>query len=521
MSNSQKISQFNSQTLFNDSDLLTIVRGGQNYNISFADLKASLGVTGTLSQVGDPLGVPILTEPTTADYLIKNIESSKGIIASESAQGGVLLAANYTQGAAGSKVIADLDADQYLYRSLLAGDGINIATTGDAIQITAVDAIVSSKTVIVSVESDFPEAVVGVVTLEADTNYLLVQDISTANRFVLSDTTTISGTGIQNITFTYSGVDDMFTCVGTTNAWQNLRIDAPNGRVFNWTTTVASVIRVSDVVIANCDKIGVFGSTGGLGLARFTNVSPGNVITDGLEFTGDWNGFIFEVSFAAINGGSYFNLGTATFDTLVIDIPITSLAVGTSLISGMVDSGNIVAGGIGVVTRAITSGLGTPLVGVSVDDTRWAFAINNEISDSINDGLMYVEGSTTQTVIASAGVSVKINNVWTSAGESRFDFDSNGRLTYIGERPTKLPIDLTTTLLAAAGGDKQVGLCLAINGSIVTPTCKVSTASSSKAASVTTLWQHEFVNGDYVEGFVSNDTNTENIIVEQAIMRIN
>ena len=70
MSHNQKISSFNISTSLNTNDLFTFVVNGTNKNVSFDSFKLALGVTGELSQVGDPLGAPILdkTSPTPEKY---------------------------------------------------------------------------------------------------------------------------------------------------------------------------------------------------------------------------------------------------------------------------------------------------------------------------------------------------------------------------------------------------------------------------------------------------------------------
>lgn len=158
---------------------------------------------------------------------------------------------------------------------------------------------------------------------------------------------------------------------------------------------------------------------------------------------------------------------------------------------------------------------------ITITDEGDAIEINYSSQDSINDGLMWVQGSTTETVISGTGIKTKVNNVWTVGDVGRFTFDSTGRLTYTGEKPVRLPIDISTTMLTSAGGDKQAEMCVGINGSTIAATCKQGTVNSSKAASVSTIWQHEFVTGDYVEVFVSNESDTTNIIVQQAVVRIN
>jgi len=316
----------------------------------------------------------------------------------------------------------------------------------------------STKTVIISVESDFPTAVAGVITLAADTQYLLVQDITTASRFIMQEDTTITGTESLNITFTYTGTGDMFTGVNVTNRISNIAISCATGRVLNWSTNVFKIFRMNDVTIVACDKIALMNSTGGVGVCRFTNVSPAEVTTDGIELTGSWNTFLHEISAATISGGAYFNLGTATFSAFVVDLPLAALASGTNLITGATGSANINAGGIGLVTRALTSGAGIPLNGVTVDDALWNFRNNDDIADTRPDGLLSMQGNATNTVIATQGVPVLVAGVWVVESTSQMTGTTAGSLTYNGGKDAKLPITVSVTIAPVSGGTVAVSI---------------------------------------------------------------
>lgn len=521
MSHSQKISDFTNQALLQGTDLITFVRSGTNFNVSFTGFINSLGVTGTLTPIGDPSGSPVLNQPGAGINEIRNIESSKGIITSISPQNGVNIAADFVQGAAGVQVIKDLTADQYFFRSLIAGTGINVASTGDQIQISAIGAVASSKTVIISVESDFPTAVAGVITLAADTQYLLVQDITTASRFVMQEVTTIAGTESLNITFAYTGTGDMFTGVNVANRISHLTIDCPNGRILNWSTNIFKIFRMNDITIKACDKIALMNSTGGFGVCRFTTVSPAEVTTDGIELTGDWNTFLHEISAATISGGAYFNLGTATFDAFVVDFPLASLASGTFLIDGATGSANINAGGIGLVTRALTSGAGTPLNGVTVDDALWNFDNNDDIANTRPDGLLSMQGNAVNTDIITQGVPVLIAGTWVVESTSQFTGTTAGRLTYNGGKDAKLPITTSLTIAPISGGTVTVSASIAINGSVIANSIRTGSASPGSAASITIPWQENLSTGDDVEVFVANEGSDVDLLVSSAISRVN
>lgn len=518
MSHDQKISSFTGQPTLAGTDLITFVRSGTNFNVSFTNFIASLGVTGTLEPIGDPLGTPVLNQPSAGVNEIRNIEGSKGIITSISPEDGVNIANDFIQGAAGVPIIQDLNAAQYLLRSLVAGTGINVAIAGDAIQISAVAAIASTKTVIISVESDFPTPSAGVITLEPDTQYLLVQDITTSDRFVMQELTTCAGTESLNITFAYTGTGDMFTGVNVANRISQLTIDCPNGRILNWSTNVFKIFRMNDVTIKSCDKIALMNSVGGFAVCRFTNVSPAEVTTDGIELTGDWNSFLHEISAATISGGAYFNLGTATFNSIIIDLPLANLGAGVNLISGLTGSANINAGGLGLVTRALTSGAGTPLDGVSVNDALWNFDNNDDIPDTRPDGFLSFQTPT--TTVLSAATPALITGTWAVERTSQMTGTAAGRITYNGGKNATLPISATLSIEPVSGTNKGVNIYLAKNGSVIANSAVATVVSSGSPKNQTVNWQDSFATGDFYEVFIESIDGT-NLEVNTASLRVN
>ena len=93
-------------------------------------------------------------------------------------------------------------------------------------------------------------------------------------------------------------------------------------------------------------------------------------------------------------------------------------------------------------------------------------------------------------------------------------------MTYVGERPARLPIDVVASVLMASGGDAQISGYIAINGTEVTDSKATTTASSSKAGTVGLIWQYEFQPNDFIEVFLANDSTTVNVIGQSAVARI-
>ena len=162
---SQKISTFTAQSLLDNSDLFTFVRNGSNYNVSYSNFKSDLGVTGSISQTGDSLGAPVLDTVSEGNYEVRNLESSKGVIASVSAQNGINLACNFEQSATGTKIIPDLNAAQYKIKTLQSGEGITLTDDGEVITFSSTGVATPSNLRFIASESDFDNQTATTITL--------------------------------------------------------------------------------------------------------------------------------------------------------------------------------------------------------------------------------------------------------------------------------------------------------------------------------------------------------------------
>jgi hypothetical protein len=381
-----------------------------------------------------------------------------------------------------------------------------------------------AKTVLVSSASDLPAAVAGVITLQPDTEYRLLTDVSIGtDRLVLADDTVIKGIDSLNVTLTYTGTGDMFTMADTTNRIAFLAISCISGTVFNWSCTSRKIFRCHDVTILTCDSVGTF--TGVDGVIRFTTVSPAAIATSGCTFSGDFDSFLWEVSATTVNGGTLFDLGSATFDSFIADSIILTLGAGTTFLSGLTGSANIAAGGQGTITKVLRSGTGTILNNISVDDALWQFHLNDDIADTRADALSYMQGNATETVISGSSSdgsnAVLVAGTWSEETASQFTTTAAGRLTYDGGKNAKLPITASISIAPVSGNDVNISAYMAINGVVDSNSRRAATASIGDPTSITVPWQLVFGSSDYVELFVENNSNTTNLLVSSAIFRVN
>ena len=522
--NNKKVSQFLNKGSFTSTDSLTGISGGVNYNFSYSTLYNALSGIGSISSLGG--GTAVLNQPAAGISQIRTITAEKGTTVGLNAYNGVVVGNSFQQSTGGEALIPDLGASTYTVKTIKATSPLEVTSDDDSITIGFNDSpLAQTNTVIVSDITDFPTPVSGVITLEDDTNYILVQAVTTSNRFQLGTNNSITSNNPFTPFFTFMGSGSFFTGSDVSFIISNIALLCFSEKIFDLTSSDGShTFGVENLTIGVCDECGTINNF------RSFNVDNIGVFScnQGFTFTGtdqqalSANKVRFESGNSSFVG---FDLTNSIHQTLNISTAIFMMVDGGVGISGLADSANISADYVATVTNSEFIGSSTPLSGIDHKDGRFEFAGNSGVQDSISDALITITGNATETVISAASSdgsnAVKMAGTWTDVDLSRFSSDGTGRLTYTREKTEKLPIDVTISILAAAGGDKQVAAYLAINGVIIEATGMQETASSTKAGVSVIIYQHEFETGDYVEIFLENQTSTDNLIGQRAVSRIN
>ncbi len=519
-------SQFPAQTSVLADATFDYVSNGVNYKITYNDLLLSLGATGTLEPGGNSLATPIL-DVQGQQNTIRNLEDGIGITSSVSPENGISISINAVQDDTGAPVFEQDDVDPTLLRfaSLVAGDGVQVTRQGDEIQISATGELPVTKTVTVNSEDDFPQAIGGVITLEPDTAYLISNNVTTNSRFVMGSNTAIVGNNPFGALLTSTTSGDMFTSVSNNNYFGEVKLSCPNGSVFNLSATFAlpSIQIIFDVVIVTCNAVGSFNNLGGLDLSKLYIFNS----NQGMVFTGsDWEQISLSQVFdnSTVDNHISVDLGTCvTNGVFITRLSTSSSGLNCFGIRGAVNSGNINPNSFGVISECNFRGTAQAVTGFDPStENRWQAVSNDQIPDTRPDGLLSFILNGAVTVISAPLTPVLVNAVWNIDDENQFEGDVNGRLTYRGERPFRAPIDFWGTLIKTQGGTDQYSVFIAINGAVVSTTgVSQELTPGGDPFNVTTGWQYEFNEGDYVEVFVSNVTGTDNVIVEQGVLRVN
>lgn len=375
--------------------------------------------------------------------------------------------------------------------------------------------------VVVNSLSDFPTPSGGVITLAANTTYVLGAAMSTGDRFQMGDNTSITG-NIYHSTLTYTGAGSMFTGVDVTSTFVNARFNCASGEVFNFQDTVGGVksFFAQQVIVENCAKWGTFDDM----LLWEQNSTSCLNATDGVSFLGSNNLIISASKFALASTDAGFigiDLGTAVAPTIEFENVILNGVSGAIGISGAAASANVPVGAVATVDRCEFQGALTPLSGVTTDDIRWRFAGNSSnVKDTQPDSMVSINGNATATTISVATTPVLAAGVWTDERSSHFTNTTGGRVTYNGERDLTSPIQVTATVDVASGTNKVVRVYLAKNGTVYTNSGISVRVNAGAPVSLVSLWQDSLTENDYIEVYVANDTDTVDVTLVDAVLLV-
>ena len=387
----------------------------------------------------------------------------------------------------------------------------------------------NAATQVVNVYSldQLPTPVGEVITLEPNTVYLFFASVNFGtNRIVAATNSVLRGVGSIAIVLTYTGTGVFFSATDVQWVLAELTIvaQATGARVVNYTTNTLRIGRADDCTIL-CYRFADFGGTDWA--VRLTNVSLFPFAAAAIQCSGTCRSFNYNTAgvVATTGAGPLIDLGTCVFESGVIRTIVAEFPTGSSFITGLPNSGNVSASGRFYVEgcQLDLSGGGTALTGVDPGDARWDFQGNTPIRDSRNDFLVSFENNTTNnTTITTAGTYVKVNsgNTFTEEKASGFTTDNTGRVTCNVVSGVTIPVDIDVSFEPASGSNKDLSVKVAKNGTELGISLPRRTSAGSPGV-VAMAWQVELVENDYLEVFVTNNTDTTDILVGACIFRGN
>ena len=134
-------------------------------------------------------------------------------------------------------------------------------------------------------------------------------------------------------------------------------------------------------------------------------------------------------------------------------------------------------------------------------------------------GLLTMERNATETTISTVSTPVLVSGTWSVISTHQMGGTAAGRLTYSPTDVALVKVSAAATVLMASSGSKVVTAVLAKNGEVIAASSS-ATATDILPADIAFSWELDLSNGDYLELWVSNDSDTTNLVVSDAELRI-
>lgn len=507
-------SEFIALEALETNDYFDFVRQGQNFRISREDLLAALGTTGDLQQLGEATATPVLRIIADINY-IRNILGNRGISVSTSPQEGIQIGHNFTVDDTGIPIMINEGAASPTIRSLVAGNGINIAGSGDIIQIASSELPESAKTIVVYSIDDFPDPDLietDLIILEDDTEYKLENDVTSVYRFQMGSETLLSGADGSLVNLEYTGSGTMITALDVNFKIKDIRLVCSTGTLYDISSTTG--LHRFMHFNGNC----ICANMGTIDEMRFVYLDNVNFSaeTNGVLFTGNFLVCIINlVAISMLSGaGTGINLGSAVFDIFQLNQSFSTINTTGYAVSGLPDSGNIAVGGLGTIQNSKQFGTADFLGGITPYDDRWEMLHNAGVPNSY-DVVMATHPAT--TIDIGAANPARLGTTWTTHKEYRFDSTVTGTWTYTG-KGTAVEI-LACVRANIVSGSDSVTFYLAKNGVEIVNSGVTLVLNIVDPANVFTLiWDEDLVTGDYLEIWArNNDANVDIDVVESRI----
>lgn len=523
----RKKSNFPAQTSVLSGASMDYFANGVNYKISFSDFVNELGVSGTISSLGN--GTPILTGTPPA-YEIREIEAGSGIGVQTSPNDGILVSHNLTQDVTGEPVLFQPTAASPTIRSIVGGNNITVTSNSGAITVASdqqdFDSIVvvksaadlsgtldSGKLYLIdgAIDMGTTPIVVPAGGLDLRGNSLNVSSLfSTENSYTLF-TSPVGGSGdlvMEGLAISVSGTGSkVYDLVGDTGN-EALEINVCN---FN-----------------NCSSLGSIESYR-QGLESGTGRFGGQ---PSLEMVGNWSGG-YRITTSIVRGidnamtAPLFKAGVGFLmnSRFLTDI---NCDLGTTAAFADFAPSNFAGNSLFQINGAIFTRNGTAdatdatiIPNISSGDTKAFFKGNIGITNTYVGGVVTVT-SEAVTSIAAASTFYDVAGTFTASDLQHFDNPTNGQLRNLTGNPREFNIVSDILVLGTATEDITIKFVkydasAASFIDIGSQTREINNAiGGNDIAIFTSFFAVTLDENDYVKIQVANETSINNVTIQNS-----
>lgn len=386
--------------------------------------------------------------------------------------------------------------------------------------------IAAEVTVTVSKLADFPDPIGNVITLDANTLYIISAHVILGiNTIDYGANSELRGLNSSLSSLSSTSTNPLIKCTDQILRLSGVILANPNGDLFDFTGSITAAFLLSQVGALSFVNIGTFNNTG----VGVMSECLFDGFTNGITFTGVGAGsWTIKSSIFSGFSGVALDFSNAVFSNIGLGSNVFNGLGGSTSLSGLPNSGNVTVRGS--VEMNIFEGAGTAIVGIAPPDIKYTFNGNVGVRDSRNAVDMFLIGGSETITTGSAGDWQEIGVPssggvsWSSDISDRFTVGADGVLTYIGELDIEPVLMGRATVEKTGGGSNVLEVRFAKNwtGSVSDGGLAKSRAQT-QSADPTTVPIGALValsTGDNIRVIFSNISGTSNIIASVASVEV-
>lgn len=315
-----------------------------------------------------------------------------------------------------------------------------------------------NNVVSVNSKSDFPAPSGGVITLADNTTYVIhgVIDIG-SDRIVVGSGTAIQGVNRFTDFLSYSGTGVMLTATAN-HTITECGLICPNGQVLSLVGSGSETAVYTNSYILSCNIVGSVAGWRTLSLRSFSVVAVADTGASGLLFAGACSSFQMSNSlWQGVAGLVCIDLFSATFDRIQItggNRFVTGAT--TNAIGGLPNSGNLNAGGVGLITGNLFDADGSVLSpDITQDDLQWQLEGNAGLQNSYFYGCLTKDATSTTAITQNVYTPVTGTTTDCRGGVGRWQQSADNMLQDLSVTPqlTKLEAIVQGAKATGSGSD--------------------------------------------------------------------
>jgi hypothetical protein len=384
----------------------------------------------------------------------------------------------------------------------------------------------SGDIIVVAKEADLGTPVGGVITLLANTAYLVTTSISTASQLAMSEGTALFGYAPTVSGLTYTGTQSAFIVAGAI-AFSIARMTittAAAKRAIDYTGTGAPA--GSLLYIRNCmihTGSGLYLTDAGIILADTVIIAT----SAGISFFGSNTSFISMSTCQIVSSGSCIDFGSTTLVEVNLRVSnLTTTGIGYC-IEGVASSGNIPAGNIAEFrdTDFAPAIPANALQGIVEDDIRYEFVGCTGVENTVRGASNYLGSPRTVPIVSATVFEVVDGGDWITESDSHFSVASDGSIEYLGELPRRFIIGMNAAVSKIGGGSDVIEQRIGISTDggttwLAEPRTGMVTQSSDPTG-VFSQGQFLLNQGDKLTSMVANMGSTSDVLVDRSSVLVN